>query len=644
MVLDKKDEDDVMRSKKLICLIALFALATTSMLIAGPLDITIYPGWDIYTEPGGVEWFYRYGPSIIINNDDSIDVWTAGVPGAGGSGQADWIYHKKSTDGGHTWGSETVALRPTAGSEDAWSCCDPGVIKFGGYYYIGYTSSENTAGYDNHVYVARSTTPTPYTNYQKWNGSGWGGNPVKLITYTGTAGQWGAGEPSFVLKDGTIYVYYTWKDGGDQMRLSTADASNPNWPGALTYQGVVLDGKVSGEDSCDVKYIDSKEKFISVSVCQRFTTSSYIKFRESTDGTNFTTPVEDISEYTMPEAHNGGISGTEDCHIDLTDDNFISYAYGPTWGLWNTYLNPIDLGGATIPPPPNSLVAHYKLDETSGTTAVDSTGRNNGTIIGSGPTWTDGAPDGLNPSGALDFPGGDGDFGYVDCGNASLDITGSRTVAAWVKIDAWGADWTGVITKGDVPGNYDLIRNGSSNNLGFYIADSAGGFCVGDDNVADGQWHHVTGVYDSAGMMYMYVDGVLDASISVTGGATTMNNQPLVLNGLNDGNTGWDNTRHIDGKIDDVRIYNYVLSASEIAYLAGAAAPGAASNPSPENEATSVAVDTSLSWTAGSDATSHTVYFGQDSTPDSGELQGNQPGTTFDPGTMTKDTTYFWRV
>ena len=130
----------------------------------GPLDITIYSGWDICTVPGGVEWFYRYGPSIIINDDDSIDVWTAGVPGAGGSGQADWIYHKKSTDGGNSWGTETVALRPTDGSEDAWSCCDPGVIKFGGYYYIGYTSSENTEGYDNHVYVARSTTPTPDTD------------------------------------------------------------------------------------------------------------------------------------------------------------------------------------------------------------------------------------------------------------------------------------------------------------------------------------------------------------------------------------------------------------------------------------------------------------------------------------------------
>jgi hypothetical protein len=73
-------------------------------------------------------------------------------------------------------------------------------------------------------------------------------------------------------------------------------------------------------------------------------------------------------------------------------------------------------------------------------------------------------------------------------------------------------------------------------------------------------------------------------------------------------------------------------------------APGQASNPSPSNGATDVSVDADLSWSAGSGATSHDVYFGTDSTPDSGEFQGNQAGTTFDPGTMANDTTYYWRI
>jgi len=72
--------------------------------------------------------------------------------------------------------------------------------------------------------------------------------------------------------------------------------------------------------------------------------------------------------------------------------------------------------------------------------------------------------------------------------------------------------------------------------------------------------------------------------------------------------------------------------------------PGQASNPTPANGATDVSVEADISWTAGSGATSHDVYFGQDSTPDSGEFQGNQTGTTFDPGTLAASTTYYWRI
>jgi len=71
------------------------------------------------------------------------------------------------------------------------------------------------------------------------------------------------------------------------------------------------------------------------------------------------------------------------------------------------------------------------------------------------------------------------------------------------------------------------------------------------------------------------------------------------------------------------------------------AAPGPASNPTPADSATDVAIDTDLSWTAGSGATSHDVYFG-DTSP--GTFQGNQGGTTFDTGTMANSTIYYWRI
>jgi hypothetical protein len=72
--------------------------------------------------------------------------------------------------------------------------------------------------------------------------------------------------------------------------------------------------------------------------------------------------------------------------------------------------------------------------------------------------------------------------------------------------------------------------------------------------------------------------------------------------------------------------------------------PSRAINPVPGDGETDVDMNADLSWTAGARATSHDVYFGTNHTPAAGEFQGNQTGTTFDPGTMAQNTTYYWRI
>ncbi|NIA14303.1 MAG: hypothetical protein GWP08_09485 [Nitrospiraceae bacterium] len=69
--------------------------------------------------------------------------------------------------------------------------------------------------------------------------------------------------------------------------------------------------------------------------------------------------------------------------------------------------------------------------------------------------------------------------------------------------------------------------------------------------------------------------------------------------------------------------------------------PGPATNPSPADGATDVDVNADLSWTAGSGATSHNVYFGTSNPP---PFVTTQAGTTYDPGTMAEDTTYYWKI
>ncbi len=216
----------------------------------------------------------------------------------------------------------------------------------------------------------------------------------------------------------------------------------------------------------------------------------------------------------------------------------------------------------------SGLIGHWQLDEGSGSIAYDSAGSHDGSLVVAevDPLFVS---DGVF-GGSLDFEGrGDNvENSYVVIGDGgTLDLTGSRTLSTWVRIDNWDSSgWTGIITKGDVAGNYDLIRNGNTGSVGFYVQDK--GFVVGSTVVNDGQWHMLTGVLDLAGgVQAMYVDGVLDASANVSGAATASNDQPLLFNGLLDGSTGWDTARWFDGAMDEVRLYDRALTAGDVLEL-----------------------------------------------------------------------------
>ena len=97
-------------------------------------------------------------------------------------------------------------------------------------------------------------------------------------------------------------------------------------------------------------------------------------------------------------------------------------------------------------------------------------------------------------------------------------------------------------------------------------------------------------------------------------------------------------------RVDEVNANGTVTGAVWSFTVLTASLPGQASEPSPADSAIDVDVNADLSWTGDPDATSHDVYFGTNPTPSAGELLGNQPGATFDPGTMAYNTTYYWRI
>lgn len=327
------------------------------------LSVTVVDeGIDIYSPTKGVGSGYRYGPTIFSNADGSLDVFFA-APGI--CGQWDWITYKHSPDGGVTWTDEKKVLGPTAGAEDAFSTCDPGVIKVGEYWYIGYTSTVDSRGLFNHVYVARSKSING--PYEKWNGKGWGGNPKAIITFNGNSDAWGIGEPSFIYLNGKLYIYYTYKDitaegiNVNETRLAIADAEDENWPLSLTECGTAIVYPDVSCDSADVKFIDDYGKFIAVSTSNRFSEESSISVYQSNDGYSFE-KVSDLKTNIARCCHNSGISSRTNGHIRLSDEKYLCYAYGADWGNWSTRLNEITISLADAPDFSDSKKSNNKLD------------------------------------------------------------------------------------------------------------------------------------------------------------------------------------------------------------------------------------------------------------------------------------------
>ncbi len=299
-------------------------------------------GWDIY--PGGG---YRYGPSMIINEDGTIDAWLASNSAVGG--EVDWGKYRRSYDGGITWTQDTGAVRPTSSAEDwNWSC-DPGLIKIGEYYYATYTTILWHDGLDNNLFVARSKTPQG-AFVEKWTGSGWGyGDPKPIVTYDGPKGVWGCGEGSSVVVGNTLYLYCSCNDNmGEFTKVYTADANDPNWPATLKYRGIMYKHD-SAEDSCDVKFVDAYNCFLSVATASRFSDKCYVHIMTSFDGVFFRE--ESVLSHSQKTSliqtniHNMGITGDTLGHIDIFNtQQYIGYAYQPAgfdWANWPTRLTPV---------------------------------------------------------------------------------------------------------------------------------------------------------------------------------------------------------------------------------------------------------------------------------------------------------------
>jgi hypothetical protein len=201
-------------------------------------------------------------------------------------------------------------------------------------------------------------------------------------------------------------------------------------------------------------------------------------------------------------------------------------------------------------PGPSGLVGWWKLDESSGTTAADSSGNgNNGTL--SGGTWQ---ASGGHIAGALHLNA----FDVVNCGAAASLNTPSVTVAFWMNPDSLG----NVIPVDKLPTTGSLgyaVKLRDTGTIWFRVGAEGGPALdvYGGSNIyTNGVWTHVACSFDAAtGNMRMYINGVVES------------HQPTFAVTLNASNTTFrmgSTVEQYAGLLDDVRVYDHALTSNEV--------------------------------------------------------------------------------
>ena len=293
------------------------------------------------------------------------------------------------------------------------------------------------------------------------------------------------------------------------------------------------------------------------------------------------------------------------------------------------------------------LVAHWKMDENTGTTTLaDASGlSNNATTVAGDPAFVSGV------EGNAMSLNGTSQYATVPDAN-SLDITNAITMTAWFRCDQTANTTQRILAKTimrqgtTITGidGYELslssagkvfVRFNQQTNSDVYRLNSNASYPLNGS-----AWMHVAATYDGA-YIRIYINGILDATGANQIFTIASNNLPLVIGRQDDPSF----YTYFKGALDEVRIYNRALSLSEIQALM-ATTPLAPTLISPADLATGVGLTPSLSWNASQGAASYQVQVS--STANFSDIVFNQSGITATSTAVTSElsniTAYYWRV
>lgn len=225
------------------------------------------------------------------------------------------------------------------------------------------------------------------------------------------------------------------------------------------------------------------------------------------------------------------------------------------------------------------LVGRWLFDEGSGTVYADSSGNGNDARIAGSQVWSTDTPDtGFANEASLSL---NGTTDFVNTSWQGLGGNVARTVSFWIKVSG-APNNHGIVAWGNSTVNgakwHIRLNNAAGNGpLGAIRTETQGDFTIGTTPLNDGEWHHVVSVFpggaDELATVIHYVDGQAEVAGGNGGSTQPVNTSttsaPVTVGRRNQGGV----LGYFPGQIDDVRIYDRALTATEVTELSGATPP-----------------------------------------------------------------------
>jgi len=255
----------------------------------------------------------------------------------------------------------------------------------------------------------------------------------------------------------------------------------------------------------------------------------------------------DLSDYGVPDSVSVApifvsSSGSEKEGVVTSEVSLTSGTINDVLGVAYGVEGDSDLGI-----PEDGLISSWSF---SGD-ATDGVGSNDCTVYGDGNELVDGV---------LVLDGFDD---YGDCGNAvDLTLPVEQTISAWISVEGHPSAWARFVGKGAINiRNYGLWLAADGDILYQLYAGASYSNFYNNVGVGDAMnfpvglgWHHVVGVYSGTNGK-VYIDGV-EAHSSDDSVVGHTSNEPLLLGG--------GIHEFFYGSMDNVMVYNRVLSADEV--------------------------------------------------------------------------------